>query len=82
MTQKFSPKLHHAVITVLEFVRVAVTEFPKTTDKILTTMDLADEAFDEEIDVLENMLAAADEKNVKHERMVPRLAAKNEDDDE
>jgi hypothetical protein len=40
------------IITLLEFVRVAVTEFPKTTDKILDCMDLNDEAFMEEVNTL------------------------------
>jgi len=40
------------LITLLEFVRVAVTEFPKTTDKILDCLDLNDEAFMEEIQTL------------------------------
>jgi hypothetical protein len=35
------------LITILEFIRVAVTEFPKATDHILTHMDLSDEAFKE-----------------------------------
>lgn len=81
MPRKFSPDLHCATVTVLEFIRIAVTHFPKTTDKILTHMDLSDDGFDDEIDVLENMLAAADEKDKKHERIVPRLAEQKEDDD-
>mgnify|MGYP003341360303 CR=1 FL=1 len=40
------------LVTLLEFVRVAVTEFPKTTDKILDQLDLNDEAFMEEIQTL------------------------------
>jgi hypothetical protein len=70
------------VITVLEFIRVAVTEYPKTTDKILTHMDLADEAFDEEIDVLEYMLAASGDPDEQHERIVPRLANQGENEDD
>lgn len=35
------------LITVLEFIRVAVKEFPAATDQILTHMDLADDAFEE-----------------------------------
>lgn len=38
------------LIEVLEFVRVAVSAFPKATDRILTVMDLSDEAFREAID--------------------------------
>lgn len=48
------PKLNQPIkvikselITVLEFIRIARGEFPKTTDKILSHMDLSDEAFDE-----------------------------------
>jgi hypothetical protein len=78
MSNNFSPSVHYAVITVLEFIRHAVESYPKTTDHILTAMDLSDAAFDEEIDVLENMLAAGDEN---HERMVPRLAEKPEEED-
>jgi hypothetical protein len=40
------------LVTLLEFVRVAMKGFPKTTDKILTHMDLADEAFMEDINAL------------------------------
>lgn len=35
------------LITVLEFIRVAVQEFPRATDGILTHMDLSDDAFSE-----------------------------------
>lgn len=35
------------LISVLEFIRVAVQEFPAATDQILTHMDLADDAFEE-----------------------------------
>ena len=35
------------LISILEFVRVAVKEFPEATDQILTHMDLADDAFEE-----------------------------------
>jgi len=37
------------LITLLEFIRVAATEFPKTTDKILDHMDLNNEAFMDEV---------------------------------
>jgi len=37
------------LITALEFIRVARAECPKATDKILSRMDLSDEAFDEEL---------------------------------
>ncbi len=37
------------LITILEFVRVALKHFPKATDRILTHMDLADEAFVDEL---------------------------------
>jgi hypothetical protein len=40
------------IITLLEFVRVAATEFPKATDRILAHMDLNDKAFMEEIQTL------------------------------
>lgn len=40
------------LVTLLEFARIAVRQFPKTTDKILTEMDLSDEAFGEEIQTL------------------------------
>jgi hypothetical protein len=40
------------LITLLEFVRVAVKGFPKTTDRILDHMDLNDDAFMEEIQTL------------------------------
>jgi hypothetical protein len=40
------------LVTMLEFVRVAVKGFPKTTDKILTHMDLSDEAFMEAVNAL------------------------------
>ena len=40
------------LVTLLEFVRVAVKGFPKTTDKILTHMDLSDEAFMEAVNAL------------------------------
>lgn len=40
------------LITLLEFTRVSVKKFPKTTDKVLTHMDLSDEAFMDEINVL------------------------------
>lgn len=33
------------LVTILEFIRVAQKGFPSTTDKILTHMDLSDEAF-------------------------------------
>ena len=36
----------------MEFIRVAVKGFPKTTDKILTHMDLSDEAFMEAANAL------------------------------
>lgn len=46
------PKLNRPIkavesdlITILEFVRVAVKKFPKATDRILSHMDLSDEAF-------------------------------------
>lgn len=46
------PKLNRPIkavegdlITILEFVRVAVKQFPKATDMILSHMDLSDEAF-------------------------------------
>ena len=78
MPRQFSPAVHNAVVTALEFIRIVVG-MPKTREKILTEMDLSDSAFDDEIDVLENMLAAADDK---HERMVPRLSKHtNEEDD-
>lgn len=35
------------LITILEFIRVAVKEFSNTTDQILTHMDLSDDAFEE-----------------------------------
>lgn len=35
------------LITVLEFIRVAVNEFPAAADQILTHMDLANDAFEE-----------------------------------
>jgi len=37
------------IITLLEFIRIAATEFPKTTDKILDCMDLNNEAFMEDV---------------------------------
>lgn len=37
------------LITALEFVRVASTYYLETTDKILTAMDLNDEAFHEDM---------------------------------
>ena len=40
------------LVTILEFLRVAVKGFPKTTDKILTHMDLSDEAFMEAVNTL------------------------------
>lgn len=40
------------LITLLEFVRISRAECPKATDKILTRMDLSDEAFDEELAVI------------------------------
>lgn len=40
------------IVTLLEFVRVAVKEFPRATDSILSHMDLSDEGFMEDVDVL------------------------------
>jgi hypothetical protein len=40
------------LVTLLEFIRVAVKGFPKTTDKILTHLDLSDEAFMEAVNVI------------------------------
>lgn len=70
--KKLTPSVYSAVVSALEFIRVAVTEYPKTTENILTNMDMSDEGFDEEIDVLEKALN--DSNTDKHERMVPRLA--------
>jgi hypothetical protein len=50
-----APPIDHfsdELVTLLEFVRVAVKGFPKTTDKILTHMDLSDEAFMEAVNAL------------------------------
>lgn len=35
------------LVTILEFVRVAVKKVPKTVDEILSHMDLSDDAFEE-----------------------------------
>jgi hypothetical protein len=40
------------LITLLEFARVAVKEFPRAADKILDHMDLSDEAFLEDVQTL------------------------------
>lgn len=40
------------LVTLLEFIRVTVKSFPKTTDKILTHMDLSDAAFMEAVNAL------------------------------
>ncbi len=40
------------LITALEFVRVALAQYPDTADKILTYMDLSDEAFQEDMKTL------------------------------
>ena len=50
--------LQSALVTALEFIRVVVTEMPRTRERVLTAMDLSDEGFDEEIDTLENLLAS------------------------
>lgn len=40
------------LITALEFVRVALAQYPNTADKVLTYMDLSDEAFQEDMKTL------------------------------
>jgi hypothetical protein len=40
------------LVTLLEFVRVAVTKFPRTTKEILDRMDLADEALMQDVETL------------------------------
>jgi hypothetical protein len=69
--------LQSALITALEFIRVVVTDMPRTRERVLTAMDLSDEGFDEEIDILENLLASlSPPDNPPYDRMVPRLANK------
>jgi hypothetical protein len=40
------------LLTALEFVRTALAHYPKATDRILTDMDVSDEAFREDIKIL------------------------------
>jgi hypothetical protein len=69
--------LQSALITALEFIRVVVTDMPRTRERVLTAMDLSDEGFDDEIDTLENLLASlSPQDNPPYDRMVPRLANK------
>jgi hypothetical protein len=69
--------LPSALITALEFIRVVVTDMPRTRERVLTAMDLSDEGFDDEIDTLENLLASlSPPDNPPYDRMVPRLANK------
>lgn len=44
------------LLTVLEFARVASKQFAKTADKILSEMDLSDEAFHEDIKTLGDVI--------------------------
>jgi hypothetical protein len=69
--------LQSALVTALEFIRVVVTDMPRTRERVLTAMDLSDEGFDDEIDTLENLLASlSPHDNPRYDRMVPRLANK------
>jgi hypothetical protein len=69
--------LQSALITALEFIRVVVTDMPRTRERVLTAMDLSDRGFDEEIDTLENLLASlSPPDNPPYDRMVPRLTDK------
>lgn len=69
--------LQSALITALEFIRVVVTDMPRTRERVLTAMDLSDEGFDDEIDTLENLLASLSQPdNPPYDRMVPRLTNK------
>jgi hypothetical protein len=69
--------LQSALITALEFIRVVVTDMPRTRERVLTAMDLSDEGFDDEIDTLENLLASlSPPDNPPYDRMVPRLVNK------
>jgi hypothetical protein len=69
--------LQSALITALEFIRVVVTDMPRTRERVLTAMDLSDEGFDDEIDTLENLLASlSPQDSPRYDRMVPRLANK------
>jgi hypothetical protein len=69
--------LQSALVTALEFIRVVVVDMPRTREKVLTAMDLSDSGFDEEIDILENLLASlSPPDNPPYDRMVPRLANK------
>lgn len=71
--------LEAALVTALEFIRVVVEEHPRTREDVLTAMDLNDEAFDEEIDTLENLLASlSPQVGLRYERIVPRLGKKKE----
>ena len=70
--------LEAALVTALEFIRVVVEENPRTREQVLTAMDLSDEAFDDEIDTLENLLASlSPQTGVRNARIVPRLAHKH-----
>ena len=69
--------LQSALITALEFIRVVVVDMPKTRERVLTAMDLSDAGFDEEIDILENLLdSLSPPANPPYDRMVPRLTNK------
>jgi hypothetical protein len=69
--------LQSALITALEFIRVVVTDMPRTRERVLTAMDLSDEGFDDEIDTLENLLASlSPQDSPRYDRMVPRLVNK------
>ena len=69
--------LQSALITALEFIRVVVTDMPRTRERVLTAMDLSDAGFDDEIDTLENLLASlSPQDSPRYDRMVPRLVNK------
>jgi hypothetical protein len=44
------------LLTALEFVRTALAHYPKATDRILTDMDVSDEAFLEDIKMIGNAI--------------------------
>jgi hypothetical protein len=79
MSVPFSSEAESALVTALEFIRVALERCPKMTTKILEEMDLSDAGFDDDMDVLENLLAAA---SGHEERIVPRLTIAGAEEEE